>query len=220
MRATRFWRLTRYICCSSTRMNSLPTSLMLFVHLTAFQVMEISLSKFAEMETHATRLLKISNTESQEALKQGLATVFEKFLSKFVEEDLVPWEAYCKEVCFRTPPDLVLPEKSNGSSDLRKDEDANLDAELNNLRERKAAAEKEGAELRRHIRALEAHVEAKAGFIDAFNQLQNLPLIDDLGTSVRELRKRVEEANALRAQRYQRLFPVDPSASGESEEGS
>lgn len=39
-------------------------------------------------------------------------------------------------------------------------------------------AEKEGAELRKHINALEVHVEAKAGFMDAFDQLQNLPLID------------------------------------------
>lgn len=39
-------------------------------------------------------------------------------------------------------------------------------------------AGKEVAELQRHIKALEAHVEAKAGFMDAFDQLQNLPLID------------------------------------------
>ena len=44
---------------------------------------------------------------------QGLAAVYEKFLSKFVEEDLVPWEAYCKEACFQIPPDLVLLEKVN-----------------------------------------------------------------------------------------------------------
>lgn len=39
-------------------------------------------------------------------------------------------------------------------------------------------AEKEAAELRRAIKALEAHVEAKACFMDAFDQLQNLPLVD------------------------------------------
>lgn len=42
---------------------------------------------------------------------QGLSTVFEKFLSKFVEEDLAPWEAYCKEACLKAPTGLVLPEK-------------------------------------------------------------------------------------------------------------
>ena len=37
----------------------------------------------------------------------------------------------------------------------------------------------------------------------------------DLGTAVRDLRKSVEEANALRVQRYQKLlFPANPSASG------
>lgn len=35
--------------------------------------------------------------------------------------------------------------------------------------------------------------------------------VTDLGNVVRELRKNVEEANALRAQRYQRLFPADTS---------
>lgn len=44
---------------------------------------------------------------------QGLSAVYEKFLSKFVEQDLAPWEAYCKEVCFQMPADLVLPEKVN-----------------------------------------------------------------------------------------------------------
>lgn len=37
----------------------------------------------------------------------------------------------------------------------------------------------------------------------------------DMGTVVRELRKSVEEANDLRAQRYQKqLFPANPSAAG------
>lgn len=39
-------------------------------------------------------------------------------------------------------------------------------------------AEKEAAELRRDVKALEALVEAKANFMDAFDQLQNLPLVD------------------------------------------
>ena len=39
-------------------------------------------------------------------------------------------------------------------------------------------AEKEAAELRRDIKSLKAHVEAKANFMDAFDQLQNLPLVD------------------------------------------
>ncbi|KAG0587802.1 hypothetical protein KC19_2G192500 [Ceratodon purpureus] len=201
----------------STRTPSPPRSSMPCVHFVAFQVIEISMNRFTEMETYATRMLKITSKESQEALQQGLSTVFEKFLSKFVEEDLGPWETYCKEACLKVPAGLVLPEKFDASSNLCEDEDVKLDAELNSLRERKAAAEKETAELRRDIKALEAHVEAKASFMDAFDQLQNLPLIDDLGTAVRDLRKSVEEANALRAQRYQKLlFPANPSASGDS----
>jgi len=39
-------------------------------------------------------------------------------------------------------------------------------------------------------------------------------LVIDLGTGVRELRKRVEEAEALRAPRYRRLFRADPNDSG------
>lgn len=181
-------------------------------------VIEISMNRFTEMETYAIRMLKITSKESQEALQQGLSTVFEKFLSKFVEEDLAPWEAYCKEACLKAPTGLVLPEKFDASSNVCEDEDAKLDAELISLRERKAAAEKETVELRRDIKALEAHVEAKAGFMDAFDQLQNLPLIDDLGIAVRKLRKSVEEVKSLRAQRYQKklLFPANPSASGES----
>lgn len=183
-------------------------------------VMEISLNKFTEMTTYAVKLLKITSGESQEAITQGLAAVFEKFLSKFVEEDLAHWEAYCKNVCFQVPPDLVLSEKSNGSADSREDQDANLNAELNSLRGRSSAAEREKAELCRHIKSLEAHVEAKAGFMDAFDQLQNLPLVSDLGTGVRELRKCLEEASALRTQRYQRHLSADPSASGEIAQGT
>ncbi|XP_024369114.1 uncharacterized protein [Physcomitrium patens] len=174
-------------------------------------VIEISMSNFTEMERCATRMLNITSTESQEALQQGLSAVFEKFLSKFIEEDLAPWEAYCREVCFKVPDGMVLPEKLDASVVAMEDADAKLDAELISLRERKATAEKEAAELRRDVKALEALVEAKANFMDAFDQLQNLPLVDDLGNVVRELRKNVEEANALRAQRYQRLFPADTS---------
>lgn len=36
----------------------------------------------------------------------------------------------------------------------------------------------------------------------------------DMGTVVRELRKDVEEANAVRVQRYQKPFPGDPSIPG------
>ncbi|XP_024369117.1 uncharacterized protein [Physcomitrium patens] len=98
------------------------------------------MSNFTEMERCATRMLNITSTESQEALQQGLSAVFEKFLSKFIEEDLAPWEAYCREVCFKVPDGMVLPEKLDASVVAMEDADAKLDAELISLRERKATA--------------------------------------------------------------------------------
>ncbi|CAA0815328.1 minichromosome instability 12 (mis12)-like [Striga hermonthica] len=105
----------------------------------------------------ASMLLKTEGTDRSAELSKGISYV-RNLIQSTLDQRMQKWEAYCLRVCFGVPEGFSLPKSEFSGDDLPELDaftDAELDEQLNSLRDRLALVGKESAELGRKVCALE-----------------------------------------------------------------
>lgn len=102
--------------------------------------------------------LKTEGTDRSDDLKKGVAYI-RNMVQLALDKRLSMWEKYCLRHCFTVPEGFSLPkaDEPSGHTSLDLDSlgDAELDAQLDSLRNKLTQVGKESADLNRELRALE-----------------------------------------------------------------
>jgi len=130
------------------------------------------------LSTHAT--------DRSEDLTKGIANV-RNMVQSVLDKRLAMWEKYCLHHCFAVSQRFSIPktDESSGNDLIRQEAlcDPNLDAQLESLRNKLIAVEKESTVLNHELQALERHSASNnrcAGFINEALQLYEQNSVHDL----------------------------------------
>ncbi|RAL45645.1 hypothetical protein DM860_009509 [Cuscuta australis] len=153
---------------------------------------------FDFFQQEGEKSLKIEGTDRSVDLKKGVDYI-RKMVQLRVDNRLSVWEKYCLNQCFMVPEGFSLP-KDEPPGDTCLDRDAELDAQLDSLRNKLAQVGKESADLKRELQALERQCsmsKQSAASLDKVVQFYNELGVHDkfaeLVTSASEFRSSMEK---------------------------
>lgn len=115
-------------------------------------------------------------TQKAEELERGINHIH-YLVRDVLDKRMSKWETYCLKKCLTVPEGFVAPEDDNSSAKvLHKDRnnDSELDAELNSLRKKLEDANKESEELQREVSSLERQTTYKSNISSSIAEVLKL----------------------------------------------
>ncbi|XP_059455429.1 protein MIS12 homolog [Corylus avellana] len=166
--------------------ESLNVKPQLFINETLNTVDDLVDDAFHFFQQQASTLLNTHATDRSEDLTKGIANV-RSMVQSVLDKRLAMWEKYCLHHCFAVPQRFSIPKTDESSGDgLICQEalcDPDLDAQLESLRNKLIAVEKESTVLNHELQALERHSASNnrcAGFVNEALQLYEQNSVHDL----------------------------------------
>ncbi|XP_059644300.1 protein MIS12 homolog [Cornus florida] len=199
--------------------NSLNLNPQLFINEVLNLVDDLVDGAFDFFHLEASTQLKVEGTDRSDDLSKGVDFI-RNMIQSVLDKRLEMWEKYCLQHCFIVPQGFSLPkinESPGGSStDHTVLSDAELDVQLDSLRDKLALVGKETTELNRELQSLERQSALSNQYAGPVNEALQLyeqqsvhDMFQELTRTASELRmkmeklktKRVEETQCLRIER-------------------
>ncbi|XXG42722.1 hypothetical protein AAC387_Pa01g2928 [Persea americana] len=171
----------------------------------------------------ATEILGDLGEDISGELSRGVSSLRHK-VQAVLDKRLGMWEKYCLLHCFAVPKGFSLPKADSSDNNLLPQDvlsDAELDAQLDSLREKLVVIGKESAELHRELHALEKQSvlsSSCAGSIaeafEPFEQSSTRDMFNEMVRTASELRKKMETLKTKRREeiecaRIKRIYSPD-----------
>ncbi|XP_062159645.1 protein MIS12 homolog isoform X1 [Alnus glutinosa] len=165
--------------------KSLNLNPQLFINETLNTVDDVVDDAFHFFQQQASTLLNTHATDRSEDLTKGIANV-RNMVQSVLDKRLAMWEKYCLHHCFAVPQGFSISrtDESSGDGLIRQEAlcDPDLDAQLESLRNKLIAVEKESTVLNHELQALERHSASNnrcAGFVNEALQLYEQNSVHD-----------------------------------------
>ncbi|XP_021761229.1 protein MIS12 homolog [Chenopodium quinoa] len=186
----------------------------LFINESLNIVDELVDGAFHHFHLEASKLLKTDGTDRSEDLQKGIDYI-QNTIQASLDKRLVMWEQYCLRHCFTVPSGFSLPSGDEASGDDLMDQDdpndEQVEAQLDNLRNKLAEAGKECSELKQELRELERKSTMSNQYISSVNEALQLyekssahDMFQDLMNVASELRHKMEQLKSKEMKEIER----------------
>ncbi|XP_043712450.1 protein MIS12 homolog isoform X2 [Telopea speciosissima] len=161
---------------------------------------------FEFYDQEALKLLARTGADRSDDLKKGISSIHH-MIQAVVDKRLGMWEKYCLQHCFAVPKGFSMPKSSPDDTSMDQDgpSDAELDSQLDSLREKLYVVGNESVGLQRELQALEKQSiisNSYAGSVNAALQLFEQNSVCETSQEIRriasELRTRMEKQKIKR----------------------
>lgn len=205
--------------------ESLNLKPQLFINESLNLVDELVDGAFHHFQLEASRLLKTDSTDRSEDLQKGIDYIHNKVQAS-LDKRLVMWEQYCLRHCFTVPSGFSLPSGDEGSDNDPMDQDdtndEQVEAKLDDLRDKLAENVKECAELNHELQELERKSTMSNQYISSVNEAVQLyekssahDMFQDMLNAASELRRKMEQLKSKEMKEIERRRERANDANGD-----
>lgn len=205
--------------------ESLNLKPQLFINESLNLVDELVDGAFHHFQLEASRLLKTDSTDRSEDLQKGIDYIHNTVQAS-LDKRLVMWEQYCLRHCFTVPSGFSLPsgdeESDNDPMDQDDTNDEQVEAKLDDLRDKLAENVKECAELNHELQELERKSTMSNQYISSVNEAVQLyekssahDMFQDMLNAASELRRKMEQLKSKEMKEIERRRERANDANGD-----
>ncbi|RZC61095.1 hypothetical protein C5167_022853 [Papaver somniferum] len=158
--------------------------------------------------------LKLVTEDESNELKKGISSI-RSVVQGALDKQINLWEKYCLRHCFVVPEGFTLHKANTSGDSLMEDNllaDADLDDQLNSVREKLHAAGKESAELQREIHGLklqndlsQKNSEAVTEALQPYEQNSVHESFEEMVRAAATLHEKLAKMNAKRREEFERI---------------